>query len=1678
MIPASKTLSVALGAGGVGTTPNSTDYTTRDPTALGVYGGITSLTIEDYGIFQAPCINTVPPPANFTQNVVLYPGTITPLNIDGPFGGAQAFDYDPSKFGGGGVRITTDAAQMPGKSGYYSLTLTPITLLNPTIQATSATSVTITSVTVVPGITYTYIIIPSASSGSSGTITSSNTLITGIDPTVSYSILVTGTLGERIVAQSGELKIAATNPQPIDPPKLATPSTPVLTSIAGSPVSLLITNIETSPKTERSFFYALSTAPKTWIPLPNGSTQYTLTGLPYAASYSVKIQVKEVYQIFTNYAESASSNIVTPIEIPKPTTPVLSQIAKSYTSLLLTNIDKNPLLSYSYSTDNGATWKSIPKNAVSFTITGLLPGTTYTASVRAKTGGLFSAAAVSNSATTPGIPRANKPTLSTISKSYTSLQITNIDNAAGISYSYALNTAPTAWIPLPKGVISYTVTGLLLGTTYYVNIRGNVGTLIGLPSMNSNTAIISPSTPVLGMASSSYTSLQITNIDNIGGYTYSYALNSAPNTWIPFPQGTTTSYTITGLVGSQQYSVGIQAKDTTGKTYTSTFSNVVTAGLVSTPTLTQTSYTSATIGNIDTVSGYTYSYALNTAPNTWIPFPQGTTTSYTLTGLVVGQQYSVGIQARDTSGNLTYSQFSIVAILGVTTPILSIAPTSNSQLKITNIDTVPGYTYSYALSTAPTTWIPFPQGTTTSYTLTGLVVGQQYSVGIQARDQSGKTYTSTFSNTGTIPYPAGTILFTWPSGNYIPAGGYTLLQPMYLMCTLAGGQGSRWTNQYAQGRLNGYTTYLTDPGGPGAICSIDSMNVKLSKGMRVDATNPLGRPMVWYKNQGDKGGDCALNIYNNNTIVETIVAGGGKIGYEEYPRWGNVTIPVDNLNISQHILTWLSYNGNMVGGEKISDYILSELSGPFHGYYTIRLIPEKGLDLKTPTLSVIPGSWTSLIVGNMDIMVGYTYYYSLDNGMTYTLLSDSTITGLLSDTLYSVCLHVRDASGNIAGSTYASNTVKTPSLPIPTLSQIAGSYTSLLVGNVDSTPGFTYYYRLNTQPVDTHTAISSLEKSGNGYILPNLVPEQDYSIGIVAKRGDIYGIESAFSFIVRTGIPKPSRPTLERIADSYTTLLLGNVDSLPGFTYFYRLNTQPAGTYTAIIPSPSGNGYIITGLVPEQDYTVGIIASFGGVYGAESVYSSPVRTQSLPTPSTPTLQTIPGSYTTLLLGNVDSIPGLTYFYRLNTQPAGTRTAITNLQKSGNGYIIPGLVPEQDYTVGITASNAGLYGAESVFSSLARTTSIPKPSTPTLQTIPGSFTTLLLGNVDSIPGLTYFYRLNTQSAGTRTPITNLQKSGNGYIIPGLVPEQDYAVGIIASGDNVYSQESVSSSVVRTVQPSTPTLQTIPGSYTTLLLGNIDSLPGYTYFYRLNTQPAGTRTPITNLQKSGNGYILPGLVFEQDYTIGITASYAGVYSPESMFSSPIVRTTPIPKPSTPTLGLIAGSTTSLLLGNVPDNTSDLTYYYRLITQPFGARTAITNLQKSGNGYIVSGLVPNQFYSIGIIASNGGLYGEESIYSNIIKPGIAPKPSTPTLSLIAGSSTSLLVGNVDSLSGLTYYYRLNTFPFGQYKPITDLAPSGSGYIVSGLVRNQQYSIGIIASFGGVYGPESVYSTIVTIP
>jgi hypothetical protein len=1389
---------------------------------------------------------------------------------------------------------------------------------------------------------------------------------------------------------------------------------------------------------------------------------------------SVIIEWSTLSPIVKTYTPPDVRAIVTTLQMNLLTNPVtgIGLVNGGSATASITNTTNNTSI---LSMPSGQLEYVLSATDTTITVNGILPGT-YPYTQNSVITGVLGTSHIIASLTpntlytiTVGNGRAQEirtaPTI-TLAQSGRDVLVSGLDNA---TYLYSLDSASTWLVMAANRLVPNVLPGLQMIQVMLQNLSPTRG--VGVTSAPVTVTLISPVPPTYTFQGPNATfTVPTLPYLNAAGYVYTLTVYNATNpSQSPAPTIVNGGIAIVnGFVLTDTYTatLSVVSADRMFSATSGTLSILLPPTPPAAPVISAVSPTSLQLVASGLSASFQYSYSTDGG----VTFTSFSTASQTATGLTPGRTYSVIVRASNASGNAPSAPSNSVT-LAQQPPTM--ASTSVSSLTLSNIGTDSTLDYAYSLNGGA--WIPVSAGSSTVL-VTGLTQGTPYSARVQSTNKTTSvTVISSVSNTiylkpGTPSTPTLVVngLVGTITNTDTPQAGslYSYKLTTGSVVGSAVSFGSQSTATVSLAYNTAYSVIVT------ATSSSDSTLFTSSLPSTTQTTAPAvpSIPTV-------VGSGTGLMITNTDTqtgctYTYTVLDGATQVTTGSFTSTNIATTIPLTLNTTYNVTVTATNVASSATSLSVNRKIFPT--------------PSK------PRLSLISGSYSTLLVENVDSLPEYTYYYRLSTQPVgqYTAIAglDKSGSGYIVPNVvpnqdYTISILIGSGGGYGPESTYSDPAVKIaiPKPSKPRLSSISGSRTTLLVDNVDSLPGFTYYYRLNVDPEGIYNPISNLEKSGSGYILRNLAFIQEYSIGIVATFGGVYG-EPTYSDVVNIeDIPKPSKPTLSLISGSLTTLLLGDVDSTPGYTYHYRLNTEPIGQSTPISNlEKSGSGYIVPNVVPNQDYSIGIIAKTEGVYGPESEHSSPVIRISMPKPSTPTLSLIAGSVTSLLLGNVDSVAGYTYYYYLSTQGFDPYKPILSLEKSGSGYIVKGLVPDQDYSIAIIAGNGlGSYGPLSEYSATVKIP-IPKPSTPTLTWIPGSYTSLLLGNVDSLSGLTYYFRLNTDPIGASTAISTLEKSGNGYIVKELVPGQDYSIGIIAAkemewGGGIYrvnGPESTYSTTIQTIPiPSKPTLSVITGSYTTLLLENVVSLSEYTYYYRLSTDRLGQYTAISNLEKSGNAYIVPNLIGNQDYTISIIASpSAGVYGSESIYSSPAVRI-PIP---TPTLTTIPGSYTTLLLGNV-DSLPIQTYYYRLSTQVPGTYTAITTLDKSGNGYIVSGLTPDLYYAIVIVAKSGsGIYGSESVWSSPgIKTAPIPKPSTPTLSLIAGSTTSLLVENVDSTPGLTYYYRLNTQSAGTYTAIVSLEKSGNGYIVPNLIGNQDYMISIVAKVGGVFGPESIYSS-----
>ena len=313
-------------------------------------------------------------------------------------------------------------------------------------------------------------------------------------------------------------------------------------------------------------------------------------------------------------------------------------------------------------------------------------------------------------------------------------------------------------------VITYPVTGLAGGTTYYYRIRANNACAT---SANSNvisfiTSTAIPATPgpitqpVNTCASSTGNTFSITAVSGATSYTWSVTGTG----WAVTAGGTTISATIT--IGTGVGTVSVTATNACGTSAPSTTGNITpttipaTPGVITQPTDKCASSTANTF-SITPVGGAT-SYTWSVTGTGWAVTAGGTTASATITiGTAVGTvsvtaTNACGTSAASTTGNITPT--TIPATPGaITQPANACASSTGNTFSITPVAGATSYTWSVT----GTGWAVTAGGTTASATITiGTAVGTVSVTATNACGTSAATTTGNITPT-TIPPTPGII---------------------------------------------------------------------------------------------------------------------------------------------------------------------------------------------------------------------------------------------------------------------------------------------------------------------------------------------------------------------------------------------------------------------------------------------------------------------------------------------------------------------------------------------------------------------------------------------------------------------------------------------------------------------------------------------------------------------------------------------------------------------------------------------------------------------------------------------------------------------------------------------------------------------------------------------------------
>ena len=164
----------------------------------------------------------------------------------------------------------------------------------------------------------------------------------------------------------------------------------------------------------------------------------------------------------------------------------------------------------------------------------------------------------------------------------------------------------------------------------------------------------------------------------------------------------------------------------------------------------------------NTITKYQYRRKTDTGTyGSWTDIPNSgdTTTSYNVTGLTNGTQYTFEVRAVNAGGNGAASSVTATPALAPTAPTNLEAEVGDRRIGLTWDD--PGDStideYEYSTDGGSFSVISGSDDTTTSYTVTGLTNGTQYTFAVRAVNAGGNGVESTVTATPLWPAPTGLV---------------------------------------------------------------------------------------------------------------------------------------------------------------------------------------------------------------------------------------------------------------------------------------------------------------------------------------------------------------------------------------------------------------------------------------------------------------------------------------------------------------------------------------------------------------------------------------------------------------------------------------------------------------------------------------------------------------------------------------------------------------------------------------------------------------------------------------------------------------------------------------------------------------------------------------------------------
>ena len=437
-------------------------------------------------------------------------------------------------------------------------------------------------------------------------------------------------------------------------------------------------------------------------------------------------------------------------------------------ALSWTDPNDSSITGYEFTQDDGTNWADISGSGAtttSHTVTGLTNGTTYTFAIRSVGEGTSAASVSVSSTPVAATVSPEKPTgFSAQQNNHLSVRLVWDAAAAPLtvtSYQYTQDGGDNRDdIPdSDSSRVSAVVSELSSGTTYKFALRALNSAGPGEATDSQAVTVVGKPGEVTGFTATPqngqvWLTWNPANNDSITGWDYWQRTGRAMDQiWssIAGSGAGTTAHLVTGLTNGQQYrfrlrsvNVAGQSEQTDNKNATPTASQanirLQPRGLAATPDAGEVTLTWAD-PNDSSITKYQYT---QDGGMTWEDISESgaTTTSYTVTGLTNGTQYTFQVRAVNDTGAGTASD-----TVSATPRLPKPKPPTNFSATAGDMEVMLGWSdpsdstithYQYTQD-GGASWADIPGSgeTTTSYTVTELTNGTQYTFQVRAVNHEG-----------------------------------------------------------------------------------------------------------------------------------------------------------------------------------------------------------------------------------------------------------------------------------------------------------------------------------------------------------------------------------------------------------------------------------------------------------------------------------------------------------------------------------------------------------------------------------------------------------------------------------------------------------------------------------------------------------------------------------------------------------------------------------------------------------------------------------------------------------------------------------------------------------------------------------------------------------------------------